>query len=111
MDAAREFGHSRAFGGLRMKWWRLVLLFGVAAALTIVFAHRADAAAGTPVCGDLPGASVWNAVGSPYEICDGGVVGPAGSTLTLDWRLGAVHVQPHGRGGIGVNGAIQTQAT
>ena len=118
MVGATEYGRSPrvwqlgAFRGMGVKWWRVVLVAIGAVALTILFAHRADAASGTDVCGTLPvGQTTWDALGSPYRICDGGVGVPSGSTLTLDGSLGSVQVQAQGHGGVTVNGAIETHAT
>src|SRR5437763_12573010 len=112
MNAARESGHWGPSGGLWMKWLRLVLLVVTAGALSILLAHRADAATGTDVCGPLPtGQTTWNALGSPYRICDFGVTVPSNAKLVLDGSAGAVEVQAQGSGGILVDGAIATQAT
>src|SRR5437763_6864132 len=112
MDAARESGHWGPSGGLWMKWWRVVLVVLGATALSVLLAHRADAASGTDVCGTLPaGQTTWNALGSPYRICDFGVTVPSNAKLVLDGSAGAVQVQAQGSGGILVDGAIATQAT
>jgi hypothetical protein len=111
MDAARESGNW-AFGGMGVKWWRVVLVVLGATALSILLAHRADAATGTDVCGSLPtGQTTWNGLGSPYRICDSGVTVPANANLVLDGAAGTVQVQAQGLGGVLVDGAISTQAT
>ena len=112
MGAVPKSGHWGPSGGLWMKWWRVVLVILGLGALSILLAHRADAAGGTDVCGTLPaGQTTWNAAGSPYRICAGGVVVPSSGKLVLDGGLGSVQVQAQGSGGILVDGAIATQAT
>ena len=68
------------------------------------------AAGGTAVCGELPGGDThWNATGSPYQICAGGITVPSGATLTFDGSQGPVSVQALGAGGIAATGgALRT---
>lgn len=85
-------------------------------AIGCVLALRPSDAAplgGTPVCGPLPaGTTTWNALGSPYHVCEGGVTVPAGSELVLSGSLGPVDVVAVGTGGLaGTGGTVRTSAT
>src|SRR5947208_9203740 len=73
---------------------------------------NATAGTGSSVCGSLPpGTTVWNALGSPYQLCDGGVSIPADATLRIDGALGPVQVHATGFGGLQVAGVLTTANT